>query len=182
MISLSKSTARLLPRQQVAIIFPRAYQSVCSLFILSFLSACSEESITPIFQQQIEQIINQPSGNITPLPAAIDATTPDYTGNQHLSPFTNSAKPPESRSSFPDQAPEPLWQMTMAGTIRLHPEEQASALIRDQQGNIYKRKTGELLPDRSGRIISITQQQIEVKDSSSGQIILLSTDSGDHHE
>lgn len=173
MISLSKSTARLLPR---------AYQSVCSLFILSCLSACSEESITPIFQQQIEQIINQPSGNITPLPAAVDVTTPDYTGDQHLSPFTSSGKTPESRSSFPDQAPELPWQMTMAGTIRLHPEEQTSALIRDQQGNIYKRKTGELLPDRSGRIISITQQQIEVKDSSSGQIILLSTDSGDRHE
>ncbi|MBB1487935.1 pilus assembly protein PilP [Oceanospirillum sediminis] len=182
MKSISKSTARLLAcHPQAAMIFTRVYQSVWRLLILSCLQACTEERITPAFQQQIEQIINQPSGNITPLPAPVKATTPDYTGNQYASPFSRAGQS-DNRLTPTNQLSEKSWQITMAGTIRIHPEEQTSALIRDQQGNIYKRRTGELLPDLSGRIIRITHQQIEVKDSSSGQIILLGTDSGGRHE
>ncbi|SKA22644.1 type IV pilus assembly protein PilP [Oceanospirillum multiglobuliferum] len=136
------------------------------------LSACSPQHSLDELRNKLEQIKNRPSGNIEALPLAPKYQPESYTASALRNPFqlnftteaNHQQKGSQQKPDLSRQKTElellPLESFSMVGTIQFADEKEASALIQDAQGKVYKVTIGQHLGQDFGKILNVTSQAI----------------------
>lgn len=150
------------------------------LFITTLvaLSACSPQRSLDQLHQQLIQIKNRPSGNIEALPTAPEYHPEAYTASALRNPFQLNFSTEHHVKASPggQQKPDfsriktaleqlPLESFTMVGTIQFSDATEASALIQDTQGKVYRVTTGQHLGLDFGKITHVTKNGIMLEET-----------------
>ena len=148
-----------------------AYRTMSFLAVL-LLSACSNNDEMIELQNYVQQTVNRPPGPIEPIPAFTSYEPFQYSATSLRSPFdiplditqiirnqNNDVAPDENR---PQEQLEnfALNSLVMVGTITRAGTNWA--LILDESGLVSRATIGNYMGRNHGRIISVTENQIEL--------------------
>ncbi len=141
--------------------------------LLTLLAGCSNESQMTELKTYIDSVVSRPPGKIEPPPEFVSYVAFTYSAASLRSPFdvpvdaatavrnqlNSKVKPDENR---PKEFLEnfALGSLSMVGTLAR--SGQKWALIKDESGNINRVTVGNYLGKNYGRIVAISQTQIDV--------------------
>lgn len=155
------------------IITNRTLQGVTALLLVVLLSSCTGNDGMAEIQNYVQSVVNRPPGQIEPPPEFVSYVAFTYSAASLRSPFdipidaatamrnqqNDEVKPDENR---PKEYLEnfAVGGLTMVGTIGRG--GQVWALIKDETNNINRVTVGNYLGKNHGRIIGITETQIDM--------------------
>jgi type IV pilus assembly protein PilP len=143
-----------------------------ALLLASLLSACSGNDDMAEIQSYVQAVVSRPPGQIEPPPEFVSYVGFTYSAASLRGPFdipldaatalreqNNQVKPDENR---PKEYLEnfAIGGLAMVGTISRG--GQVWALVRDETGNINRVTSGNYLGKNHGRIVTITDTQIQL--------------------
>lgn len=148
-----------------------------NLLLLSvvFLVACGGQSDIQDLEEFVAATTAKPKGRITPLPEFKPYSAFIYSASALRSPFESPVAFEQMSSQFdntvdapdsarPKQALEryALNELKLVGTLSKDLDGNLKALIKTQQGNVHVIEEGQYLGKNHGRIIKITESNIEI--------------------
>lgn len=144
-----------------------------SLLLVTLLAGCSENDEMIALQDYVNRAVNRPPSAIEPLPEFVSYEAFTYSAASLRSPFDlpmdlnallaaqrgGTVAPDENR---PKEALEafPLGSLVMVGTLARG--GRTWALVRDELDNITRVTSGNYLGRNHGRIVGITEAQIDL--------------------
>ncbi len=136
------------------------------------LSACSDSSISDL-ESYVAQVKARDPGQIEPLPEIKQVETYMYRPGERRSPFTlgGSGAEQETMADTGGIAPDPMRRkeelenypldsIRMVGTLER--EEEMSALVRIQDGTLFRINPGNYVGMNHGQITRVTEERIEL--------------------
>ena len=137
---------------------------------LGLLASCSGENLSDL-HDYVTQVKAKQKSRIEPLPEIMDYPTYAYDDSQLRDPFTPPA-PKRLTTSDPNLRPDhhtpdileqfPLDTLKMVGS--LEQSGQRWALIKAQDGTLYRTKAGRYMGQDNGKIINITESKVVLQE------------------
>lgn len=148
-----------------------AMRCILSIFIIMGLTACGEESTTEL-SEYVKQVKVRQKSNIPPLPKPQEFKIFTYNDSVIRNPFvatvevqavdTNNGLKPNMTRNREVLEGFALGSLKMMGSLEKN--GQRWALIRSSDGTLYRTTVGKHLGKNNGRILKITETQIELKE------------------
>jgi type IV pilus assembly protein PilP len=143
-----------------------------ALFALTLLAGCGGEEHSDL-RNWVKEQENLPHGKVPPLPQVKPYEPFEYTSADLIDPFKARKIEPPKGAAAGGIAPDlnrrrepleayPLESLRMVGT--LEQGKQMFALVRAPDNTLFRVKTGNYLGQNFGRIISITEASVKLKE------------------
>ncbi len=147
------------------------------LTVLPALTGCIQNDPLEDLRGFVSEIDARPSGSIPPPPEYASFEVVSYTASDKRSPFEaprpleveseQVASPKSNVRPDPNRVPEYLESfrvesLEMVGILKKEDSEVLWALIKDGNGEVHRVKEGNYLGRNYGRIISISETQVEL--------------------
>jgi type IV pilus assembly protein PilP len=140
------------------------------LLCVGLIAGCSGENLTDL-HQYIKEVKAKQKSRIEPLPEIVDYPIYAYDDSELRDPFIPPA-PKRMTSSDPNLRPDhhtpdvleqfPLDTLQMVGS--LEQSGQRWALIKAQDGTLYRTTRGRYMGQDNGKIINVTESQIVLQE------------------
>lgn len=156
-----------------------------AILMVLVVTGCVREDPLTDLREFVSEIESRPKGNIPPPPEFTSFDFVSYTASSERSPFEvprqleleekEVAQPKSNVRPDPNRVPEYLESfrienLSMVGTLTGLGSDGLWALVKDGNGEIHRVQTGNYLGRNHGRIIGISETQIElIEIVSSGQ-------------
>jgi len=145
-----------------------------SLLGMLLLHGCSSDNLADL-RAYADQVKKRPGGRIPPLPEVKPFPSHTYAMMEYKDPFEVPKTEEEKAGRAPGTGPQPpkdhvpealeafpLDSLRMVGT--LEQEDQLWAIVRAQDGTIYRVREGNYMGQNYGRITHISDQQMDVRE------------------